>query len=601
MRKLLLLVICLGLFSANVFGQAVGDYRSFATGAWNNVNNWERFNGVWVNPAPATPTSADGVITIMASHTINVPSGFSVTADQIEFDNTNPGNTGILVVDFGGTLTINNGAGNDVRLLNDFTTVALLQVAGTLQLNTGATLVDDDYGNLLIGPGPVSNATYSVLSGGVHIHTTGASVDMVPAANWQSGSTCQINATSGTVPSIANTIAFHHFIWNGSGQTALLNLIAGLTNINGDFTISSTNGQILQLSGATAYTLSIGRDFLIQNNSRVQFATTANPVVINVTRDFTVSSTNATANTISFNATGGTTLNVSGNFSKSGASILSMVLGTTGTNILNLNGNFSLTGGTITRNSTLGSASATINFNGASTKTFTNSGTISNAINFVIANGKTLDFGTSPMKGTGSFTLQGGGTMRVGSPDGLNISATALGNIQVSGTRTYAASSNIIYNGTTQNLGDEWGSTGALFGIAVNLEIASSGIVTNNITGSTSVVGKLTLTSGSFAIGDTNTLDVKGNFAGNGGTLSGHPLSTSNLTFSNVGTIAGNLTFASGSELLNNFTISRAGTLALTSPLTISGILAFTSTGNLQFNAQTLTISGDITDRKSVV
>ena len=601
MSKLLLLLCCLGLLLHNAFGQAIGDYRSFATGSWNNVNTWERFNGIiWINPAPATPTNSDGIITIMAFHTVNVPSGPSVTADQIEFDNTNPGNTGILIVDFGGTLIINNGAGNDVRLLNDFTTVALLQVSGTLQLNTGATLVDDDYGNLSIGPGPVTNATYSILNGGVHIHTTGASVDMIPAADWQSGSTCQVNATSGTVPSISSTIAFHHFIWNGGSQTVLLNLNAGLRNINGDFTISSTNAQILQLSQVTSYTLSIGRDFLIQNNSRVQFATTANPVIINVNRDFNISSTNATANTIAFNATGSTTLNVTGNFSKSGASILSMVLGTSGTDILNLNGDFSITGGTITRNSTVGSATATVNFNGASTKTFTNSGTILNAISFVIANGKTLNFGTSSMTGSGSFTLQAGATMGVGSVDGLNIAGTALGNIKVTGTRTYTALGNIVYNGSgAQNLGNEWDVTGALSGVAVNLEIASSGTVTDNVNGSTSVVGKFTLTSGSFAIGDANTLQVQGNFAGNGGTIIGFSGSTSNLTFSGAGTTTGNLTFAGGGQLLNNFTISRGGTILLTTPLTVSGILAFTSTGNLQFNAQTLTVNGDITQSGS--
>ena len=598
MRKLLLLFGCLGLFSLDVFGQAIGDYQSFATGAWNNVNTWARYNGlVFINPAPATPTSSDGIITIMANHTVNVPSGFSVTADQIEYDNTAPGATGILVVDASGTLTINNGAGNDVRLLNDFTTVALLQVSGTLQLNTGATMVDDDYGNLSIGPGPITNATYSILPGGIHIHTTGASVDMIPAADWQAGSTCQVNAASGTVPSISGSITFHHFTWNGSGQTTLLNLNAGLRNINGDFNISTTNGNILQLSQITSYTLSIGRDFLIQGNSRVQFATTGTPVVINVTRDFTVSSSNATANTIAFNATGSTTINVTGNFSKSGASSVAFVLGTTGTGILNLRGDFSLTGGTLTRNSSVSSGSAAVNFNGSSTNTFTNSGTISNAINFLIANGKILNMGTSAITGSGTFAIQSGATMGVGSPDGLNISGTALGNIKTTGARTYTAAANIKYNGSGQSLGDEWGSTGALTGVAVNLEIANtgSGVVVNNVTGNTNVVGNLTLTSGSLAIGNTNTIDVKSNFSATGGFIKGDP--TSSLTFSGSGSISGNLNFTSTFENLKNFTISRAGTVVLGTNLTIdpAGALAFTSTGNLNITGRTLNVNGDIT------
>ena len=598
MRKLLLLLGCLGIVSLSAIGQATGDYRSFATGAWNNANNWERFNGtIWVNPAPATPTSADGIITIMAGHTINIPSGSSITADQIEYDNTNPGSTGILVVDAGGTLVVNNGAGNDVRLLNDFTTVALLQVSGTLQLNTGATMVDDDYGNLFIGPGPVSNATYSILSGGVHIHTTGATVDVIPAGDWQSGSTCQVNATSGTVPSIAGSIAFHHFIWNGSGQTALLSLNAGLTTINGDFNISSTNGNILQISNVTAYTLTIGQDFLIQGNSRVQLATTASPVVINAGRDFTVSSTNATANGIAFNATGSTTINVTRDFSKSGASQIGMVLGTTGTGIVNLSGNFSITAGSITRNSTVSSGSAAINFNGASVRTFTNSGTISNAINFTISNGKTLNFGTSPVTGTGTFTLSGGGSLGVGSADGITT-GTSIGSIRTSGVRTYAVSSNIIYNGSiAQDMGNEWGVGGALNSVGVNLGInnSSGGGVTNNNGGSTSVVGILTLTNGSLNIGAANTLDIQGNFVATSGTIGGD--ASSSLSFSASGTSSGNLTFKSGTEDLRNLTIARSGTIVLGSNLKIAsnGTLAFTSSGDLRINGQTLQVDGNIT------
>src|SRR5262245_13978042 len=51
---------------------ANGDYRSKATGNWNSLLTWERYNGtIWV-AAVASPTSTDGVITIQNGHTVTV-------------------------------------------------------------------------------------------------------------------------------------------------------------------------------------------------------------------------------------------------------------------------------------------------------------------------------------------------------------------------------------------------------------------------------------------------------------------------------------------------------------------------------------------------
>src|SRR5688500_12870863 len=50
--------------STEVRAAVAGDFRSMATGNWNSVSTWERFNGsAWV-PATLAPISTDGTINI---------------------------------------------------------------------------------------------------------------------------------------------------------------------------------------------------------------------------------------------------------------------------------------------------------------------------------------------------------------------------------------------------------------------------------------------------------------------------------------------------------------------------------------------------------
>jgi hypothetical protein len=553
--------------------------------------------GVFQN---VTPTSASGIITISDQTIVTVPNGASITADQIEFQNDiNTGTTGVLSVASGGTLTISNGAGDDVRLLNDFTAIAVLEVSGTLVLNTGATMVDDDYGNLGGLVGPVSSDTYKIVSGGTHVHTTGAGVAPIPSGDFQDGSTCRVNAVNGAVPTIDSGISFYDFEWNGVAQSATLNLVGNLRTVRRDFTVTSTNGSTLQLGTTVGYTLTIGRNFTIAGNSRVTFGVNANPVILNVSGNLDISSSSATGSAISANAVGTLTMNITGNFIKSGVSQMTLISGTSGSTTINLQGNFSLTGGTITK-STSSTSTATINFNGASVRTFENTGSITNAVNFNVALGKVLDLGDDPITGSGTFILRAGATIRVGSPDGINIPADNSGNIRTTGLRTYFAASNIVYNAAvSQNLGNEWSGIdlGRLYNVAVNLEINNSSVggVTNNVGGSTNVVGNLTLTNGILNIGAANTLNVRSNFSATAGLLGGLP--TSSLKFTNSGTFTGNLTFAPGLQDLDTLQLARGGDITLGSSLTIAaaGRLMFgPGSGDLIINGRTLTINGDI-------
>src|SRR5258708_1628965 len=80
----LVLAAVLSLIPARAFAQAAGDYRSKATGNWNATATWERFDGTsWV-AAVATPTSADGAITIRSGHIVTISA--TVTYDQVTVD-----------------------------------------------------------------------------------------------------------------------------------------------------------------------------------------------------------------------------------------------------------------------------------------------------------------------------------------------------------------------------------------------------------------------------------------------------------------------------------------------------------------------------------
>src|SRR6185436_16994737 len=82
MLRLYFLIVPTLMGAWNVRAQSIGDFRSHQSGNWNSTNTWERWQGAsWATPAPSTPTSSDGTITIQTNHVVTVTA--SVTADQI--------------------------------------------------------------------------------------------------------------------------------------------------------------------------------------------------------------------------------------------------------------------------------------------------------------------------------------------------------------------------------------------------------------------------------------------------------------------------------------------------------------------------------------
>ncbi|HQQ96812.1 MAG TPA: T9SS type A sorting domain-containing protein [Cyclobacteriaceae bacterium] len=578
MRNIVSLVIGLLLASLVANAQTTGDFRSHATGNWNSVNTWERWNGSsWIFPAPSTPTDADGVITIQVSHTVTIPSGFSVAADQLTLAANNATN---LVIASGGTLSLSDGTGTDLTFSTGLGTCKL-SVSGTFTVNQGATIANATTARLLM------------LNGGVYQHNYTTTPGQIYTANWATGSTLEfIGYTDITGAPTGLGQSFYNVRWNcpnqGSVSAGNIDLDGKLTTVKGDLTIDDTGVTYLIFSDATSYTLNVTGNIVANNAASFTFsafsAITAN---VNVTGNFTYNS--STANSfIAF--TGDVNLTVNGNFVINNLSGGIDLSGDVGVANVNVKGNFSITQGSLVKTGPA-SGNAFINFNGTTVQTFTNTGNpIIEDISFVVVSPAILDLGSQVLDGTGSFSLQSGSTLKVGSSVGLSNSVTGTGNIQVTGTRTYSAGGIIVYNGTTQSLGNEW--TGLLSSAGVNLEIASSGTTTNNNSSTTISVAGLTLTSGTLALGNSNTYQLSG-YIRTAGNISG--TSTSSLTFTGGGTLSGNLVLAPGFQNLNNLSMSRTGTVTLGSDLNIQGTLAFTSTGNVDINGQTLNIVGNIT------
>lgn len=443
-RSSIISFLLIVFFSTQTIGQTLDDYRTKQSGNWNALTTWERYNGTtWqtlTGTAPLTlPTSGDNNITIRSSHTITVTA--NVTVDQVLIESG-----GQVTINSGRTLTIADGTDTD------------FSVSGTLQTNsTSGTSGITTTGNLVFN------------DGGTYVHNVNG--EAVPIATWDTNSNCNIIGVTSTIPTVARfNQSFGNFTWNCAGQSATLDFNGNLRTINGDFTITSTNGQQLRLASGETQTLDVSGNFEMLNG------------------------------TLNFNSGSGTfTMNVDGDFNHSG--------------------------GIITESS---SGNGAIYFNGTyngntGIQTFTSGGTISNNINFTVNNGAYLQMADAGTTITGnSFTLSSGATLGITSTDGIS-SAGATGNIQVSGTRTFSTGANYIYNGTSaQNTGNGLPAT------ISNLIFDNSGGVITFYSAKT-ITNNFSINSGSLADLGTFTHSSSDLTLGGEGTASGswgHPNSS---------------------------------------------------------------------------
>ena len=522
-------------------------YRSKISGNWGSTATWESSTdgSTWGN-ASSTPTSSDGTITIRNGHTVTVAS--SVTVDEVVV-----ASGGILDLNGGLVLTINDGTGNDLDIYGTF-----IQSANTLS-NSGQIVVQNG--------GVLRQAKVG---------------QAIPTATWNSGSTCEVTGWT-TTSGGGFGQSFSNFTWNCTGQSSSLYIEPSGMTVGGLFKISSTgSGSDILAIGNTSTTRSLtvaslqvsGGRFVIAGSSAS--ATMSLTVSGNCTIDggsLQVSRTLSSANTLTVN---GTTTISSG----------SLYITNTGSNTANSNintatliGDVLVNGGTIDLVPTALDAGPGRLF--VRSNLTLSSGSITNT--------RATTTGTSGIyfdgTGTQTFTYSGG------------TLSTASGGV---GRRFYYKTSsgptiNEVYGVTTSTVN---GSEPASLGVAGYAPLATiSAFTINNsaavtLSESKTISGTLTLSSGSFNLGG-NTLTLNSgssaqsvtgggsnSFNVTNGTISLTGSGAHAITLSNFGTTSsGGLTLGTDVTLQmnSNAALNCGGNGTTTSMLTVLGTMQLNS------------------------
>ncbi len=501
-----LLTICTFVFlnfsnSEDSLAATNGEYRSKANGNWNSTATWEKFNGTsWV-AATATPTYADGPITI--KNNVTVTAGVSV--DEVTV------NSNAQLTLNNGTFSVKRGTGNDLTVNGTLTIastltlktqghievngLAIISTGGTLTLQGNSTIDINEGGRYRKDNGSQTNTqgAWTIKAGGTYQHNDNGT--SLPNATWDQGSTCEITGATNNKPSNLNQ-SFYDFIWNCTGQTTNINLSSSNLNlIAGDFTCISTGTGSIMLNQGANTNYSFEGNFNMQGGNF--FITESGGCSVNIGGNYTQTGGNFRMIDASSSSGSGTPdMTVTGNYSITGGTFdMSQYTGLNANNgkgTLNLNGDFSFTGGTITESSTL-FGKGIINFIKNGMQTLTGGGTISNTIDYNITSGSIVNFGTIPLTGTGTFTLNSGGGVLLGSTAGIS-SLGLTGNVQVTGTKTFSTGADYTYNGSSAQV------TGSALPATVrNLSINNNSGVT--LTSTVAVSNVLALTLGKLSTG----------------------------------------------------------------------------------------------------
>jgi len=568
-------------------GQTTGDYQSHATGSWSAVGSWERYNGTsWITPAPSTPTTTDGVITIQAGHTIQI--GSAASADQIVINGT-------------------------LQVLDNFTlTVSGATPGSAITVNSGGILEKQETTTGATGSIAGTTTTNTVFnSGGIYKHNfTNLSGNPV-AATWNLGSEMQIVGYTGTTTPL--TIAGTN--WGGNFATVRYNCpqannsivdFAGLlTKIQQDLIIEGTNsgaattGRFIFNSTGNSNlgsAINIGRDFSISGRSRVWLETTGS-VDVNVTRNFSYNSSIATTSQISGGATGTSNLTIAGTATFSGgnftiASIAggignltvnnnslsfnagTLAVATAGAGTINVTGggNFICAGTTLTV-ATTGTGAINVNNGGgfaytAGNITYASTGigqiNLNGGGNFVMTSTGTMTFDTGA--GAGSLNLAGGSFSAV---SGAISDASTTG----TGTITFSGATNSTINAAPAIF------TVGTVAFIVNKPGGSLKIINNDLT----IAGTLTMTSGTLDL-NGRTLTLSGAIAPDDWTAAGSSFTTtspSSLIIQGAfASPATNMAIQDGSSF-TTFTLNRANTpnaLPTSGNITVTNLNLFNGT-----------------------
>ncbi len=551
-------------------------YKSAQTGNWGTTSTWLG-NFLPVSGKPVLIAAGHNVSSDVAAtpSTITVDAGATLTL-------TNSANLGdaSLAVTVNGTLVCPSTVTNPANGIQ----------AATLTVANGAVFTNSA-GN----SDAVAVTTFNVNAGGTYNHdaissSTNANTFDFPGATNNLNAAGNINITkwgqSGSAPTApfptpaSGTYGNLTIDITTQSYTGAWNLQGGIP-ATANFTINGTGGREMRLfANSNTGTLSVNGNLIVSGGTVALISS---------------SSSN----------TGSGTMNISGNMTVSGGSFNFTGTGspTSGNATVNLSGDLSVSGtGTILRTTAnSGAGVSTFRFNKASgVQNFTASSStalsthallwevgngstnpilnlnsnlvINSAASFTTKTGATLRCGTYAVSGTsagstGTFVLQSGATLEMGSADGITASPAASGNIQTN-TRTFNAGAAYVYNGSVNQLT----GNGLPSSITGSLSIANAGSAGNNtVTLSTNntTVSTFNLSAGLFAAG-----------------------SSQNLNLANAGVLN-----ATGGDFATGAT---AGTLTATGSAVFNGSsnpYNVYASGGVNFGAQTVTIQSGGTFR----
>ncbi len=607
-RKLLFIsfVILLALlFFESSFAQTFGDYKSVASGNWNDFI-WQKYNGTsWVatiNP----PTSGDGVITIVGGTSVTLNT--NITLDNLQINGT-------LTVAVGDSLRIVHSSSIDAIILGT------INGPGNIYISPGANV--DLQGGTISGTGVLNNyGSFSISSNSV---TFDRALNNYGTFNWTGGAingtgsinnyNVLTNQTSfgsssnlpfnnyGTFNKLSNNQNVLYGVFTNSGTVNInfgnitLGIQSGTQSVGGTFVVAS--GAILQLGQSSFTVFNVSAN--ISGAGTVQSYTSSTINFLNTSLYNITGSTTALSGTMNFNA--GMTLTNVGNITPAGGSIvfpLGLNVGGYGS-ILNITA-----GGTF-------SASTGITFNFQKINLI---GTISGSDSIFVSD--SVSFSSGIINGTGALVLKAGcsGTFF---NNVFTLDRVMINNGTVNWTNGTIFGSGTIYNNGFFNLNSTAGTCGPLFNNTNTLTKNSSTIsqFTNGlINGGTAILNLnagttlTTVFSGTYSLSGTinvalgatfqlgnssnSTYNIPGIIAGAGSFYG----STANINFlagsiynitGTTGCYSGNINFNSGMNLFNlgNLTCG-GGTINFLPGVTVGAVnsdLSVTANGTINFNS----------------
>jgi autotransporter-associated beta strand protein len=537
--------------------------------------------------------------TIAPGDTVRLNDGATVTGNitnngTLDFNQTS------------GTLSVSNTlSGTGTLSLNG--TGGTLQLTGTTGSGTGAyvplNMTTNVYAGTLTGAmtGTTQKGVFRLGSSGTG--TLNIAGGLVTGTSWQvgvgTGGVGTINVSSGTFgPRGGITIGG---ITGGTGGTGTLNITGGLVGDTAFIASSLANtSRIAAAAGSTGLVTITGGTF--GSNSQVYIGDVGNgTMTLNsgyLKTGETILGSGAAANG-TLNLLGGTALGMS-----------TVVVGGTGTGTLTVNGALYQT-----RNSTIGESAGS---NGTVTVTsgtwLNNASGIGNEIQGYLAVGGSgtgsltiNDGGYVSVSGTfsrganGTFTLNKGGTLQIGSANGnttpyttaSGTSGVLVGDLNYAGTLKFAQNSNGVGGSVISTHAGNLSGTG---------DLVKTGTGTLNLTGSNSYTGGTTIEQGRISLANANSIGTTGtiSFSTSGTVAPGALQATANNTadyssrFSNAAnqryavdsngetlTLASNLTSSGGSfTKYGTGTVSLTGANTFTSGSVAAGTLMVT-VGNL--------------------